>query len=134
LSLLPTLLLAAATAVSGAVYDDANANGRRDATEKGLSGVAVSDGVEVVETGADGTYRLSATGRNVFVVTLGDRRATSGWHRPAAPQIDFGLAPSPVPAVWRFAHLSDTHVEPSNVDRMRRALPSRRPGVPTLQS
>ncbi len=119
---LPALLLAAATAVSGVVYDDANANGRRDPGEKGLSGVVVSDGVEVVDTGPDGTYRLNATGRNVFVVTPGDRRATAGWHRPAAPGVDFALAPSPPAAAWRFAHLSDTHVEPANVERMRRAL------------
>ena len=119
---LPALLLAAVTAVSGVVFDDANGNGRRDPGEKGLPGVVVSDGAEVVVTGPDGTYRLSASTRNVFVVTPGDRRATSPWHRPTAAAIDFALAPSPVPATWRFAHLSDTHVQPENVDRTRRAF------------
>ena len=109
-------------AVSGTVYDDANANGRRDAGEKGLVGVAVSDGAQVVATAADGGYRIEASGRNVFVVVPGDRRPTSDWHRPTSPVIDFALAPSPPPAEWRFAHLSDTHVHPGNVDRMRRAL------------
>jgi 3',5'-cyclic AMP phosphodiesterase CpdA len=117
-----SVLLLAATVVSGVVFDDANGNGRRDAGEKGLPGVVVSDGVEVVETGTDGSYRLSATARNVFLVTPGDRRATSPWHEKTAISIDFALAPSPVAETWRFAHLSDTHVEPANVDRMRRAL------------
>ena len=117
-----SIVLAAATVVSGVVYDDANANGRRDPGEKGLAGVVVSDGVDVAVTGADGAYRLTATGRNVFVVTPGDRRATSGWYRPTAPTIDFALAPSPAGNPWRFAHLSDTHVQPGNVQRMRRAL------------
>jgi len=118
---LPAILLAAVT-VTGVVFDDANGNGRRDPGERGLPGVVVSDGAEVVESGADGAYRLNATTRNVFVVTPGDRRSSSDWHRPAAAEIDFALAPSPAAATWRFAHLSDTHVEPSNVERMRRAL------------
>jgi 3',5'-cyclic AMP phosphodiesterase CpdA len=117
-----TLVLAASTAVAGVVYDDANANGRRDPGEKGLAGVVVSDGVDVALTGPDGTYRLSAAGRNVFVVTPGDRRPTSGWYRPTAPTIDFGLVLSPAAHPWRFAHLSDTHVHSGNVQRMRRAL------------
>jgi len=121
MNFLPILLLAATT-VSGTVYDDTNANSRRDPGERGLPGVAVSDGVEVVETGPDGAYRLAASGRNVFVVIPGDRRATTAWHQPVATAIDFGLAASPPAATWRFAHLSDTHVEPANVDRMRRAL------------
>ena len=120
--MIPILAVVAVVAVSGVVYDDANANGRRDPGEKGLGGVAVSDGAVVVATGADGAYRLDALGRNVFVVVPGDRRATSSWHEPTAPKVDFALAPSPSPAEWRFAHLSDTHVHPGNVDRMRRAL------------
>jgi hypothetical protein len=116
------LVLAAATAVSGVVYDDANSNGRRDPGEKGLAGVVVSDGVDVAVTGSNGAYALESSGRNVFVVTPGDRRSTSAWYRPVSPTIDFALASSPVPNEWRFAHLSDTHVDAANVDRMRRAL------------
>ena len=120
--MIPLFALVAAVTVSGVVYGDANANGRRDAGEPGLGGVAVSDGAEVVVTAADGAYRLEASGRNVFVVVPGDRRATSDWHKSSSARIDFALAPSPPAAEWRFAHLSDTHVHPENVDRMRRAL------------
>lgn len=121
-SLAPALLLAAWTVVTGLVYDDVNANGRRDPGERGLPDVVVSDGVEVAVTGPDGAYRLAASGRSVFVVTPGDRRATDGWHHRASPAVDFALAASPAPEVWRFAHLSDTHLDAGNVDRMRRAL------------
>ena len=122
MSLLLALVLVGARTVSGLVYDDTDGNGHREDGEKGLAGVVVSDGAEVVVTGADGAYRLEAVGRNVFVVTPGDRRSTSGWYRPTTATIDFALAPSPPGAQWRFAHLSDTHVHPGNVDRMRKAL------------
>jgi Icc protein len=119
-----TLLAAvlASVVVSGTVFDDANANGRRDPAEKGLASVAVSDGVAVVPTGADGTYRLDAAGRNVFVILPGDRRAVGSFWRVAASEVDFPLAPMPVGEPWRFAHLSDPHIHPENVERMRRAL------------
>jgi Icc protein len=117
------LLLAGGLTVSGVVFDDANANGRRDAGEAGLAGVVVSDGTAVAATGADGTYTLEAvTARHVFVVTPGDRRAVAGWFQEAAPHANFALAPAPVGTRWRFAHLSDPHVWAENVDRLRRAL------------
>jgi 3',5'-cyclic AMP phosphodiesterase CpdA len=121
-AVLAALALAAAGAVSGMVYDDADANGRRDAGEAGLRGVVVSDGASVVATGADGSYRLEGTGRFVFVVPPGDRRAVGSFYREPAPTVDFGLARSGVPATWRFAHLSDPHVDAGNVGRLRAAL------------
>lgn len=121
-----TLLLAAllsSAAASGVVFDDANASGRRDPGEAGLAGVVVTDGRSLTVTGADGGYRLdAATGRHVFVVTPGDRRAVGGFYQTRRETVDFALAPSPLPAEWRFAHLSDTHIQASNVWRTRRAL------------
>src|SRR5689334_2073145 len=86
LSLLPLAPVHAASAdtassraLTGAVYDDANANGRRDTGERGLAGVAVSDGREVVATGADGTYQLPlAAESSVVFVSLPDGRACPG--------------------------------------------------------
>jgi len=76
-----------------------------------------------VETSADGSFRFEAKGRTVFVIVPGDRRAVGPFWRPAeAPRLEFPLAPQAVPPEWRFAHLSDTHVHPGNVERMRRAL------------
>jgi hypothetical protein len=121
-AVLAALVLAAAATVSGTVYDDANANGRRDPGEAGLAGVVVSDGASVVATGADGTYRFDSTGRPVFVVTPGDRRPIGRFYREPAATVDFGLASNPVPATWRFAHLSDTHVDATNAGRLREAF------------
>jgi hypothetical protein len=114
--------LLAAVTVSGAVFDDANGNGRREPGEKGLPKVAVSDGVCVVVTDSAGGYRLEAAGRNVFVVVPGDRRAVPRFWQPANARVDFALATDAAPESWRFAHLSDTHVQPENVHRMRDAL------------
>jgi len=59
----------AAPCDGGQVYEDRNGNGRHDAGEKGLAGIKVSDGVELVVTDADGRYRLpEVEGRTVFVV------------------------------------------------------------------
>jgi 3',5'-cyclic AMP phosphodiesterase CpdA len=120
---LPLAVLAAAGPVAGVVFADANANGRRDAGEPGLAGVVVSDGRALAASGPDGAYRLAvADGRNVFVVLPGERRAADGWFKARAERVDFALAPSTAPDAWRFAHLSDTHVHPGNVERTRRAL------------
>ncbi len=129
---LPALLLAvaAATGVSGVVFDDRNGNGGRDAGEAGLAGVAVSDGIGVAVTAADGSYRLDpATTRYVFVVMPGDRRAVGSWYHPRQEVVDFALAADPAPAQWRFAHLSDTHVDEGNVDRLRDAFSRARRGA-----
>jgi len=110
-------------AVNGVVFDDANANGQRDAGERGLAKVVVSDGSAVVATDAEGRYRIAdATSHPVFVVLPGDRRPVAAWYAPPRDPLDFALAPSPVGESWRFAHLSDTHIQPENVERTRRAL------------
>ncbi|MDR0574474.1 MAG: calcineurin-like phosphoesterase family protein [Tannerella sp.] len=46
--------------VAGTVYEDLNRNGRRDRKEKGVAGVAVSNGTDVALTDASGKYRLPA--------------------------------------------------------------------------
>jgi hypothetical protein len=119
-------LLAAAllgAAATGVVFDDADADGRRGAGERGLAGVVVSDGRELTLTDADGAYRLEVpSARYVFVVLPGDRRAVGGWYKAPGPGADFALAPSPQPEEWRFAHLSDTHIHPGNVARARAAF------------
>jgi len=119
--LLAALLSGAATA--GVVFDDANASGRRDPGEGGLAGVVVTDGRSLTVTGADGAYRLdAATGLHVFVVTPGDRHAVDGWYQPRRETQDFALAQSQVGDEWRFAHLSDTHIQAGNAWRTRLAF------------
>ena len=56
-------MLSASTAqtASGYVFHDLNKNGIRDAGEDGLSGISVSNGVDVIQTDADGKWRLPVT-------------------------------------------------------------------------
>ena len=46
------------SAVRGIVYEDLNKNNRRERNEKGIPGVAVSNGTEVTETNSKGEYEL----------------------------------------------------------------------------
>lgn len=66
---LSSVTLALAAGFQGVVYDDANKNGVRDAGERGISGVAVTNGEAVVRTGRDGAYVLPVRDPMVVVAT-----------------------------------------------------------------
>jgi 3',5'-cyclic AMP phosphodiesterase CpdA len=69
LSLAGPAFAAAPSCDTGAVWEDRNGNGARDAGEKPLAGVKVSDGVEIAITDARGEYRLPfVEGRTLFVI------------------------------------------------------------------
>jgi len=82
-TLLPFLLLAQ-TQVAGVVYHDQNANGKRERGEPGLTGVSVSNGVAVVQTGENGEYTLPLGDDNiVFVIKpTGFRPPMNEWNQP----------------------------------------------------
>ena len=106
---------ASATA-TGVVFNDANRNGVRDPGEKGLAGVRVSNGREVVRTDAQGAYRLPVSDDTILFVVK-----PRGWmtpvnelnlsrfyyiHKPAgSPKLKYpGVAPTgPLPASVDFA-------------------------------
>jgi outer membrane protein assembly factor BamB len=44
--------------ITGTVFQDSNGNAQRDAKEPGLEGIAVSDGVKIVQTDAEGRYSI----------------------------------------------------------------------------
>lgn len=52
----------------GIVYEDANQNGKKEAKEKGLEQVAVSNGLEVVLTDAEGKYTIPVRENSIFFV------------------------------------------------------------------
>ncbi len=107
--------------VVGVVFNDANHNGVRDLDEKGIAGVRVSNGIDVVKTDKNGHYELplSDTG---FVFVIKPR----GWmtpvdednlpvfyyrigrHTPTAP--DFPLHPQKEPDQFKIILTSDTQV------------------------
>ena len=62
---------------TGQVFDDVNENSKLDGDEKGVSGVAVSNGVDVVQTDGDGRYELPVRENMTVSITQ-----PSGWQVP----------------------------------------------------
>jgi len=107
--------------VSGSVYEDRNGNGRRDAGERGLARVAVSNQVDVIVTDANGGFTLPGSGTGVVFVSVPDGFRSSGrfWQPASAGSASFGLVPTPS-GEFVFIHASDTHIQPSAVPRFDR--------------
>lgn len=103
LSLLSSVCASAEWA-QGHVYHDANRNERFEASEKGLPGVRVSNGRDIVTTDASGQWRLEVTDDEVIFVIK-----PSGWMTP--------LSKDQLP---RFYYLHKPHGSPV----------SKFPGVP----
>ena len=107
-----------AATVTGVVYLDANRNGRRDRTERGLAGVKVSNGRAVVASDAQGRYVLPADARmTVFVIKPPEYAVPAGanglprfWEQvfpEGSPALKYGGIPAgPVPASLDFGLLS----------------------------
>ncbi|HYX36242.1 MAG TPA: calcineurin-like phosphoesterase family protein [Oligoflexus sp.] len=112
-ALLPATL-SAQDKVSGYVFHDVNADGKKQPTEEGLAGVLVSNGLEVTPTDAEGKYKLSIRDDMIIHVIK-----PSGWklpgndvlpkfyfvHKPSgSPQLKYrGVAPTgPLPASLDF--------------------------------
>jgi len=103
----------------GRVFIDRNQNGQWDKGEKGLAGVKVSDGLNVVETDAQGRFSLEGheKERFVFVTTPSGYAAPSGhYHRidASTKAYDFALVPYEAgidrQGNHRFVHISDTEI------------------------
>ncbi len=96
----------AQSTVSGYVYEDANRNGKKERREKGIAGVAVSNGQEVVLTGEDGKYKLPIGQDNIisvikpggYKVALNEDNLPQFYyiHKPqGSPELEFkGVAPT----------------------------------------
>lgn len=110
--------LAVQAAYQGQVYVDANRNGRYDKGEKLLAGVCVSDGLNVVKTGKDGSFSLPGHERQrfVFITTPSGYRSDKYYLRAEGEDksYDFGLQE------WKgriardgshsFLHVADTEI------------------------
>jgi predicted phosphodiesterase len=100
-----------------------DADGEPDPEEVGIPGVRVSNGVEVIETGADGSFNLAVVRENsrfVLLTVPRGQRATRGfYHQVSAEPADsvaFGLTSDPAADTdqFRFIHASDVHVHDAN--------------------
>ncbi len=94
--------------LSGTVFVDLNRNGVRDAGEPARAGVAVSNGLDVVQTDAEGGYSLAEGPRGFVFVTRPAGFECESWHRRSAG--DFALVPIPTENDFFFVQMSDLHV------------------------
>ncbi|MGM9802699.1 MAG: PQQ-binding-like beta-propeller repeat protein [Muribaculaceae bacterium] len=104
---------------TGKVYVDANRNGCYDRGEKVLAGVAVSDGLNVVQTNAKGCFTLPGHDkmRFVFITTPSGYKTLNAYYQRSEgteKQYDFGLLQYDggiaADGSHRFAHISDTEI------------------------
>lgn len=110
----------------GAVFDDANANGLRDAGEPGIKGVLVSNGVACRPTDGDGRYNLPSDNSLVFVTVPGDRTSTGAWYAvPSTDSINFGLRQTPGKGAaagdafgFTFIQVTDLHASQMQADEL----------------
>lgn len=109
---------------TGSVFVDANGNGVRDANERGVAGVAVSNQDAVTTTDASGRFHLPRAGTGIVFISVPDGyRSLGRFWRPAADgssSLDFPLASSAHARQFSFVHASDTHIAPASADRTRR--------------
>ena len=121
--------------VSGVVFDDTNRNGTRDAGERGVAGVAVSNQDTVVMTDTAGAFRLPGEATGVIFVSMPNAyRAVGPWWRPSnsTEPLSFAIAREQPSTELTFIHASDTHISPaslSRTQRLRALVDSVRPGL-----
>ena len=111
-------------AAHGTVFHDRNINGRRDAGEPGIAGVAVSNQDAVARTASNGTYQLTAGGAGLAFVSVPDGWMPNGpfWQRVTsdATPVDFALVPARRARALTFVHASDTHISTASLARTER--------------
>ncbi|MEJ1239350.1 calcineurin-like phosphoesterase family protein [Chryseolinea sp. T2] len=113
--LLATTVTWAQTKIAGFVFDDTNGNGKKDRKEKGLAGVAVSNGIDVVATDGNGAYSLTVGNDNIifvskpsgYQVAMNDRKLPAFYyiHKPAGSPTSFKY--SGVPATGKLPRQVD---------------------------
>ena len=120
--LLSCLMLAAMpvmAAYTGRVYVDKNKNGVFDPGEKTWAGIKVSDGLNVVETAADGSFTLPGHERErfIFITTpSGYKTFNRHYHKIEEKQsgYDFGLMPYSgrirKDGSHKYIHIADTEI------------------------
>src|SRR5262249_39324785 len=121
LLLLVPATLAAQGPLRVTVFDDRNGNGARDAGERPISSVIISNQRDVATTDASGAARIERGPTGIVFVSIpnGYRSVGPFWRAPAAAdsQLMFALQPAPAPRTFSFVHASDPHIAPNNVDR-----------------
>ena len=104
--------------VTGTVFHDRNRNSVRDRGERGIRGVMVSNGHDVVTTDHRGHYELPAASRGLENFTVFVTRP-DGWDLPVdednLPQFYYHHQPEGSPAL-RFGGLPATGAQPAAIN------------------
>lgn len=99
---------------SGFVYEDANANGKKDRSEKGIPDVSVTNGEQVVRTDASGKYKLPVVDGQTLAVIK-----PAGYNLPVdennLPQFYYSYRPKGS-VKSEFAGIAPTGKLPRSVD------------------
>ncbi|MGX5687433.1 calcineurin-like phosphoesterase C-terminal domain-containing protein [Arcticibacter tournemirensis] len=108
-------LASAQTKAKGYVFEDANKNGKKESKEKGIAGVAVSNGVNVVQTNSKGFYELPVGNDNIlFVIKPKNYQvAVNELNQPAYYYIHKPLGS---PADFKYKGSAPTGKLPTSVD------------------
>ncbi len=117
-AVLPNVMpAAAAETVGGLVFDDRNGDGMHQDTEPGVAGVAVSNGLDVVETDAAGRYRIAIeSGDTLFITKPGGWAVSSNAEN--LPRFFYHHVPEGAPADRRprYRGLPPSGPLPESVD------------------
>ncbi|MEZ6042693.1 MAG: calcineurin-like phosphoesterase family protein [Planctomycetaceae bacterium] len=110
----PVDTIAAETA-RGVVFEDANGNGERDQGERGIAGVSVSNGEDVVQTASDGTYELPVTDDTILFVVKPSHYQTPT-DENHIPRFYYVHKPNGSPRNLKFPGVDPTGPLPSTVN------------------
>ncbi|MGI9466727.1 MAG: calcineurin-like phosphoesterase C-terminal domain-containing protein [Rubripirellula sp.] len=110
----------------GFVFDDKNANGKRDGDEPGIPNIRVSNGTSIVKTNQDGLYELSVDDDSIIFV-IKPRDWATPLNRNQLPQFYYIHKPNGSPKNFRFAGVAPTGSLPESVDfpLLRRVEPDK---------
>lgn len=112
------------TSVHGTVFVDGNRDGIRQAGERGLAGVPVSNQDDVVVTDSAGAFELTAGPNGLIFVSEPDGYRSVGkfWRAVVNgdQQLSFAMTRSVARATFTFVDASDTHLAPASLPQTQR--------------
>ncbi len=103
------------TTATGTVFLDTNKNRVKDDNEKGLSGVRVSNGQDVVQTDANGQYSLTVSDDNILFV-IKPRGFMTPVDENRLPKFYYIHKPHGSPKGLKYAGIAPTGPLPTSID------------------
>ena len=99
----------------GCVFDDANRNGKKERRERGIAGVPVSNGLDVVVTDNNGFYSLPVDNDNtLFVIKPSGYKLNV--NEDFIPQFYYHYKPNGAPDNFQYSGVAPTGKLPKSID------------------